>query len=110
MPGIDDDPLSRLIELAADLSVRKLVDRDETPVGASFTLHRIDRERPLRLTAPVAAEGVSPPSMTQLVRRLERQGLVQRLSDPGDHRVALLSLTDSIVQSRFANEGVAKIP
>jgi DNA-binding HxlR family transcriptional regulator len=96
MPGIDADPVRKLTELAADLSARKLVDRN--------------REGSLRLTALAAAEGMSQPSMTRLVQRLERQGLVQRLGYPCENRVALLSLTDSIVQSRFAGEGVATIP
>jgi DNA-binding MarR family transcriptional regulator len=40
------------------------------------------------------AEGVSQPSMTQLMQRLEQRGLVARTSDPSDGRVALVSLTD----------------
>lgn len=110
IPGIDDDPLNALIESTADLGVRKLVDRNEMAVDASFTPHRIEREGRLRpTTALAAAERVSERSMTQ-VRCLERQGLAQRLGDRDDDRVALLSLTDSIVQSRFANERVAMIP
>ena len=41
-----------------------------------------------------AAEGVSQPSMTQLMQRLEQRGLVVRTSDPADGRVALVSLTE----------------
>ena len=33
--------------------------------------------------------------MTQLIQRLERQGLVGRLADPDDRRVALVALTET---------------
>jgi len=59
------------------------------------TLGRLDREGPLRLTALAFREGISQPSMTQLIQRLERQGLVSRLADPGDRRAALVSITDA---------------
>ncbi len=38
-------------------------------------------------------EGVSQPSMTQLIQRLERLGLVTRLADPDDGRAALIGIT-----------------
>jgi len=40
-------------------------------------------------------EGVSQPSMTQLIQRLERQGLLTRLADPDDGRVALVDITEA---------------
>ena len=51
--------------------------------------------RALRLTSLATKEGVSQPSMTQLIQRLERQGLVTRLADPGDGRVALVAITQA---------------
>jgi DNA-binding MarR family transcriptional regulator len=47
----------------------------------------------MRLTTLATKEGVSQPSMTQLVQRLERQGLVARLADPDDGRAALIGIT-----------------
>jgi DNA-binding MarR family transcriptional regulator len=41
-----------------------------------------------------AKEGVSQPSMTQLIQRLERAGLVTRLADPDDGRAALIGITE----------------
>jgi DNA-binding MarR family transcriptional regulator len=40
-------------------------------------------------------EGVSQPSMTQLIQRMERHGLVTRLTDPEDGRVALVAVTEA---------------
>ncbi|MFS4092119.1 MarR family winged helix-turn-helix transcriptional regulator [Streptomyces sp. AF1A] len=62
---------------------------------AASTLARLEREGPLRLTALAAAEGVTQPSMTQLAQRLERQGLVTRLSDDIDARVTLVAISDA---------------
>jgi DNA-binding MarR family transcriptional regulator len=61
--------------------------------SAAFALNRVCREGPIRLTTLAAKEGVSQPSMTQLVQRQERQGLVARLADPGDGRAALIGIT-----------------
>jgi MarR family transcriptional regulator for hemolysin len=38
---------------------------------------------------------VEQPSMAQLLNRMERDGLVQRIADPNDKRSRLISLTDS---------------
>jgi DNA-binding MarR family transcriptional regulator len=55
----------------------------------------VSREGPARLTTLAIREGISQPSMTQLIQRLERQGLVTRLADPDDGRVALVAITES---------------
>jgi DNA-binding MarR family transcriptional regulator len=42
---------------------------------------------PLSMAALAAAEQVQPPTMTRLVRELEREGLVERMRDQEDRRV-----------------------
>ena len=54
-----------------------------TPIATRFN----------RLTTLAAKEGVSQPSMTQLIQRLERLGLVTRLADPDDGRATLIGIT-----------------
>ncbi len=71
-----------------DLTVRFLSDRADLSASAAFAMNRVCREGPIRLTTLAAKEGVSQPSMTQLIQRLERQDLVTRLSDPADGRAA----------------------
>ena len=56
-------------------------------------MNRVCREGPIRLTTLAAKEGVSQPSMTQLIQRLERLDLVARLADPDDGRAALIGIT-----------------
>jgi DNA-binding MarR family transcriptional regulator len=48
---------------------------------------------PQRITALADAEAVAQPSMTTLVTRLERDGLVERAADPIDARAVLVALT-----------------
>jgi DNA-binding MarR family transcriptional regulator len=45
------------------------------------------------LTELAGLEGVTQPAMTQLVSRLERDGLANRLADPEDGRVVLVEVT-----------------
>ena len=48
---------------------------------------------PITLGALAAAEQVRPPTMTHLVRALERGGLVTRVRDPRDRRVVRIAAT-----------------
>lgn len=81
------------LDQAVDLTVRSLSDRADLSTTAATTLNRVDREGPIRLTVLAAKEGISQPSMTQLIQRLERAGLVARLPDPDDRRAALIGMT-----------------
>jgi DNA-binding MarR family transcriptional regulator len=70
-----------------------------SPPGMSLTtaatLATLDRSGPIRLTALAANEGVTQPAMTQLVGRLEDQGLAIRRADPADGRVVHVLITDA---------------
>ena len=83
------------LDHATDLTVRYLTDRAGLSTTAAYLLNRLHREGPSRLTVLAAREGVSQPSMTQLVQRLERQGLVVRHEDPEDGRVALVAVSEA---------------
>src|SRR3954453_5781157 len=49
---------------------------------------------PSRITELANAEGLMQPTMTTLVTRLERDGLVTRSPDPDDARAVLAGITD----------------
>ena len=70
-------------------------DRQRLSLTTVSVLNRLHREGPVRLTALATGAGVSQPAMTELVQRLSRQGLVTRMSDPADGRVALVDITDT---------------
>src|SRR5882757_3660923 len=92
-PVVDGvDAISEMIALGTDLMWRYLIDRDELSASAALVLNRLHREGPMRLTALASAEGASQSGMTQLVQRMERQGLLERWSDPDDGRASLVAL------------------
>jgi DNA-binding MarR family transcriptional regulator len=61
---------------------------------AAATLATLDRSGPCRLTSLAAREGVTQPAMTQLIARLQGEGLVTRVPDPADGRVVQVAITE----------------
>lgn len=92
-PALDE--LSVTLEtVLRDLTraLRADADYGGLSVTAAVTLGRL-LDGPLRISALTALEGVSQPSMTALIGRLEGRGLVQRGPDAEDGRAVLVSLT-----------------
>jgi DNA-binding MarR family transcriptional regulator len=81
--------LERLVVLA-----RQLAATGEPSAAGASVLARLSRG-PLRLTELAGAEGVSQPGMTQLVIRLERDGLVKRAASTQDRRGVLVAVTEA---------------
>lgn len=77
----------------ATRAVRRL-PRDMSLTSAA-TLATLDKTGPRRVTDLAAAEGVTQPAMTVLVRVMEEAGLVERKGDPSDRRVTLVCLTEA---------------
>lgn len=75
--------------------LRRITPREELSLTAASTLARLERSGPHRLCELHAPEGVSQPAMTQLVTRLERDGLATRGSDPADGRAVVVGITDA---------------
>ncbi|MGI5142227.1 MULTISPECIES: MarR family winged helix-turn-helix transcriptional regulator [unclassified Streptomyces] len=75
--------------------VRQVSTAGGLSTAASSALGRLGREGPQRLTELARAEGVSQPAMTQLVTRMERDGLVRRVASTDDRRCVLVESTDS---------------
>ncbi|WP_319450963.1 MULTISPECIES: MarR family winged helix-turn-helix transcriptional regulator [unclassified Mycobacterium] len=95
-PVVDGvDAIAKMIELGTDTMWRHLIDRDDLSASAALVLNRVYREGPMRLTALASAEGASQSGMTQLVQRMERQGLLERWSDPDDGRASLVALGEA---------------
>ena len=87
-------------ELVAALGQLVRYVRQAATVGglstaASSLLSHLIREGPTRLTELARADGVSQPAMTQMVTRLEREGLVCRVSSTDDRRGVLVEVTDA---------------
>jgi DNA-binding MarR family transcriptional regulator len=87
--------------LAAELDARlialwrtvgRLGYRDLSRTAASV-LASLRNGGPQRVTALATAESIAQPSMTALLSRLERDGLVKRGPDPADARAVLATIT-----------------
>jgi DNA-binding MarR family transcriptional regulator len=88
--------IADMIDAGTDLTWRYLLpNRKDLSASATLVLNRVNQEGPMRLTALAAAEETSQPAMTQLVQRMERQGLLERLSDPEDGRAALVAISEA---------------
>ena len=75
--------------------LRRLTPRTELSLTAASTLRRLERSGPHRLCELHAPEGISQPAMTQLVTRLEKEGLAERRGDPADGRAVVVSITEA---------------
>jgi DNA-binding MarR family transcriptional regulator len=75
--------------------LRRLTPREDLSLTAASTLARLERSGPQRLTELITPEAVTQPAMTQLVSRLERDGLAVRGSDPADGRVVVVTITEA---------------
>lgn len=77
----------------AHLAIRHATTPRDISFTAASTLARLERDGTRRLTSLAVDEGVAQPSMTQLIQRLEQQGLAERSRDADDRRVVLVSIT-----------------
>jgi DNA-binding MarR family transcriptional regulator len=91
--SVSREEVAEGLEQAAILMVRHMVDRAAR--SATMALETLNREGPARVTTLAAAVGIGQPSMTELVQRLSRKGLLARVEDPGDGRAALARITNA---------------
>src|SRR4051794_41263571 len=95
--------------LASELDARLIaiwkavgrVQRHDLSRTAAAVLATLRDHGAQRVTALAASEAVAQPTMTTLVGRLERDGLVERGGDPADARAVLRAIT---------REGVERLP
>lgn len=93
-PDIDEELVGRLRFAIARLA-RLLRQQDTTALTptVSAMLATIARTGPLTLGELAAAEQVAPPTVTKIVRRLEEDGLIERVRDADDRRVCRVVLS-----------------
>jgi DNA-binding MarR family transcriptional regulator len=93
-PLPDSELAARLRLLVMRLHRRLRVQAaDELSPTLTSALVSVERHGPLTLGRLAELERVTPPSITRVVAKLERTGLVSRETDAGDRRVARLSIT-----------------
>jgi DNA-binding MarR family transcriptional regulator len=90
-----DDLADRLHSAAIHLlrRLRREDDASGVPAPQLSALSVIVFAGPVTLGALATAEQVRPPTITRLVEKLERAGLVERSADPADRRIARVAAT-----------------
>ena len=96
-PGSPSDIADRLHSAAIHLLRRLRREDDASGLGAPrlSALSVVVFGGPITVGALAAAEQVRVPTMSRLVKALEGQGLVRRISDPADKRVVRVEATGS---------------
>ncbi|MBF6339101.1 MarR family transcriptional regulator [Nocardia abscessus] len=102
MDDIDDfdvDAFAAVIEDFNRVYIRIPV-REKLPFTTLSVLDTLAHRGPMRLTDLTETEQLTQPGITQLIARLERDGLVLRRRDPGDGRAVIVHLTEAGRQVR----------
>lgn len=83
------------LRLAITRTARRLRQTAGSELGPSAlaSLASIERRGPLYPSELAEAEGVSRPTATRIISRLQEEGMVERSPDPDDGRCSLISVT-----------------
>jgi DNA-binding MarR family transcriptional regulator len=96
LPCVVTDEQRTIAEALSEVTrfvVRQTAALGETSLTAAATLSALASAGPRRLTDLAVSQGVSQPSMSVMIARLERQGMVERRRDPSDGRIVLVAIT-----------------
>jgi DNA-binding MarR family transcriptional regulator len=93
-PEFDVATFALAVEGFNEIFIR-LPDLERHSFTTLSVLHTLARTGPARITALTATEQVTTSAITQLVTRLERDGLVRRAPDPSDGRAVLVHITSA---------------
>src|ERR1700754_4115261 len=75
--------------------IRQVSTAGDLSAAASSALNRLGRDGALAVTELANAQRASQPGMTQLVTRMEREGLVRRIAKSDDRRTVLVEATEA---------------
>jgi DNA-binding MarR family transcriptional regulator len=91
----DGDELASRLRFAIARLARLLRQQDQSGFGPTVVaaLATIERHGPITLGELAGREQVAPPTITKVVEKLERNGLVTRTTDVADRRVNRVALT-----------------
>lgn len=92
-PTLTGSDLAAAMERVVRL-VREMSTAGDVSSTAAAVLTTLGRQGPSRVTDLARREGVSQPAMSQLVNRLESEGLVARATDSEDRRGVLVEVSE----------------
>jgi DNA-binding MarR family transcriptional regulator len=102
---LDPADLAAAVERFSSFYIR-LGDVSRLSFTTLSVLHTLSERSPRRLGDLTSTEQVTQPAVTQIVTRLEQDGLVERRPDPSDGRAVLVHITpagDAVMATRRAN-------
>jgi DNA-binding MarR family transcriptional regulator len=82
------DALEQLIRI-----FQRAATAGELSLATAAVLARLAREGPQTISVLATAESVSQPNMTQLINRLEREGLARKSAGDHDRRTVVVEVT-----------------
>ncbi|HEX5365584.1 MAG TPA: MarR family transcriptional regulator [Acidimicrobiales bacterium] len=93
----DVGPMTAHLRITATRLARLLRRQADTGLSPSqlSALTSVERHGPMTLGDLAGWERVSPPTITNVVGKLEERGLVQRVHDAADRRVTRVSVTSA---------------
>jgi len=91
-PDLDVRDLATIIEEFNTIFIR-FPSVERLSFTALSVLHTLTRFGPMRLTQLTATQQLTQPAISQMVRQLEEDGLLERRADPRDARAVLIQLT-----------------
>ncbi|WP_328394979.1 MarR family winged helix-turn-helix transcriptional regulator [Nocardia sp. NBC_00416] len=97
--AFDVDTFAAAIEDFNRVYIR-IPTREKLPFTTLSVLDTLADRGPARLIELTETEQLTQPGITQLIARLERDGLVLRRRDPSDGRAVIVHLTDAGRQVR----------
>jgi DNA-binding MarR family transcriptional regulator len=76
-------------------TARRLRQEAGAELSPSLTaaLSTVERHGPLTASEIAARERIQRPTVTRVLARLEEQGLIERMTDPGDKRSSFVTVT-----------------
>ena len=94
-----EELVARIAELSESIATTGRMEPNAFVMESDLTLPQIRvlymlASGPARISEVARAHGMARPNASNMVERLVRKGLVERVSDPSDRRVALACLTE----------------
>jgi DNA-binding MarR family transcriptional regulator len=92
---VNSTDLSPRLRLAITRTARRLRQEADGGLSPSLTaaLATLERHGPLTPSRLAEIERIQRPTVTRLLATLEKDGLVERVGDPEDGRVSIVSIT-----------------
>jgi DNA-binding MarR family transcriptional regulator len=94
---ISSPDLAGHLRLTIVRAARRLRQEAGGELSPSLTaaLSTVERHGPLTPSDVAARERIQRPTVTRVLARLEEQGLIERMTDPGDRRSSLVTTTEA---------------